>query len=59
MRRNVETAQAIVRRVVPALRLERDCSCRHAVENAINTPAGLIPPQTRQKLDLLIGKYIR
>ena len=59
VRRNVETAQAIVRRVVPALALERDCSCRHAVENAINTPAGLIPPQTRQKLDLLIGKYIR
>jgi 5'-methylthioadenosine phosphorylase len=59
VRRNVETAQAIVRRVVPALALGRDCSCRHAVENAINTPAGLIPPQTRQKLDLLIGKYIR
>ncbi len=59
VRRNVETAQAIVRRVVPALALGRDCSCHHAVENAINTPAGLIPPQTRQKLDLLIGKYIR
>ncbi len=58
VRRNVETAQAIVRRVVPALDLARDCSCRHAVEHAINTPAELIPPETKQKLDLLIGRYL-
>jgi 5'-methylthioadenosine phosphorylase len=58
VRRNVETAQAIVRRVVPALDLERDCGCRHAVENAVNTPPELIPAATKEKLDLLIGKYI-
>jgi len=59
VRRNVETAQAIVRRVVPVLDLERDCVCRHAVENAINTPANLIPPATKERLDLLLGKYLR
>ncbi len=58
VRRNVETAQAMVRRVVPALDLERDCGCRHAVEHAINTPAELIPEGTKQKLDLLIGRYL-
>jgi 5'-methylthioadenosine phosphorylase len=58
VRRNVETAQAMVRRVVPALDLERDCPCRHAVENAVNTPPELIPQGTKEKLDLLIGKYI-
>jgi 5'-methylthioadenosine phosphorylase len=58
VRRNVETAQAIVRRVVPALELGRDCSCRHAVASAINTPAELIPEGTKKKLDLLIGKYL-
>jgi 5'-methylthioadenosine phosphorylase len=58
VRRNVETAQAIVRRVVPALDLERDCGCRHAVEHAINTPAELIPEGTKEKLELLIGGYI-
>jgi 5'-methylthioadenosine phosphorylase len=57
--RNVETAQSIVRRVVGALDLERDCGCRHAVQFAINTPADLIPEQTKQKLDLLIGKYLK
>jgi 5'-methylthioadenosine phosphorylase len=59
VKRNVETAQAIVRRVVAALDQQRDCSCRHAVEHAINTPAELIPQATRDKLDLLIGKYLR
>ena len=59
VRRNVETAQAIVRRVVPALDLQADCACRHAVEFAINTPAELIPAATKDKLDLLIGKYLR
>ena len=59
VRRNVETAQAIVRRVVPALDLEADCSCRHAVQFAINTPAELIPADTKRRLELLIGKYVR
>jgi 5'-methylthioadenosine phosphorylase len=58
VRRNVATAQAIVRRAVVALDQQRDCSCRHAVEFAINTPADLIPPATKQKLDLLIGRYL-
>ena len=59
VRRNVDTAQAIVRRVVGALDLSRDCElCNHAVEHAINTPADLIPAATREKLDLLIGRYL-
>jgi 5'-methylthioadenosine phosphorylase len=44
--------------VVGALDQERDCACRHAVEFAINTPAELIPAATKEKLDLLIGKYL-
>jgi len=58
VQRNVATAQAVVKHVVAALDQGRDCSCRHAVEFAINTPADLIPPATKDKLDLLIGKYI-
>ncbi len=58
VRRNVETAQDIVRRVVPTLDEQRDCGCRHAVEFAINTPAELIPEGTKRKLDLLIGRYL-
>jgi 5'-methylthioadenosine phosphorylase len=58
VKRNVETAQAIVRSVIPSLDLDCDCGCRHAVEHAINTPAELIPQATKDKLDLLIGKYL-
>ena len=58
VRRNVETAQAIVRSAIPALDLGCDCGCRHSVEFAINTPAELIPQGTKDKLDLLIGKYL-
>ncbi len=57
--RNVETAQAIVRRAAVALHGERDCGCRHAVAHAITTPAELIPQATKDKLELLIGKYLR
>ena len=59
MHRNVEMAQAIVRGVIPALDLESDCGCRHALATAIVTPGELIPATTREKLDLLIGSYIR
>lgn len=59
VQRNVATAQAIVKKVVADLDQERDCVCRHAVEFAINTPAELVPRATKDKLDLLIGKYLR
>ena len=58
VRRNVETAQAIVRSVIPALDLESDCACRHALEFAIMTPGELIPEATKEKLDLFMGKYM-
>jgi len=56
--KNVETAQRIVRDTVGALQHDRDCTCRHAVENAINTPHHLIPQETKEKLELLIGEYL-
>lgn len=59
VRRNVETARALVRRAVKELDGERECACRHALEDAVTTPAELIPEATKDKLDLLIGKYLR
>jgi 5'-methylthioadenosine phosphorylase len=58
MRRNVSTAQAIIREAVSRFPLKRDCPCAEALKDAIMTPAELIPPTTRQALELLIGKYI-
>ena len=35
-----------------------DCSCAHALEGAINTPAEAIPTETRERIELLAGRYL-
>jgi 5'-methylthioadenosine phosphorylase len=35
------------------------CECQSALKDAIITNPGAIPPSTREKLDLLIGKYLK
>jgi 5'-methylthioadenosine phosphorylase len=40
---------------VPA---ERACRCGSALADAILTARDKIPAETRQKLDLLVGKYL-
>lgn len=58
IRQNVETARRIIRAAVPAIAGQRTCGCGQALKNAIMTAPHLIPPATRQSLDLIIGKYI-
>ncbi len=38
---------------------QRSCICPTALENAIITNPAVIPDETREKLDLLIGKYLK
>ncbi len=56
--RNTETAQEAVRRLVASLPDEVECSCQHALRDAIITQRDRIPPATREKLDLLVSKYL-
>jgi 5'-methylthioadenosine phosphorylase len=58
LRGNVATAKKIVSLSVGQLGGKRDCECATALQTAIVTAPELIPPQTRAKLDLLIGKYL-
>lgn len=37
---------------------EGDCACRHALEFAIVTDRATIPPATRERLELIAGKYL-
>jgi 5'-methylthioadenosine phosphorylase len=55
--KNAATAQKIVRLAINALDPAADCSCHHALKNAIMTAPNAMRPATRQKLKLLIGKY--
>jgi 5'-methylthioadenosine phosphorylase len=58
LNKNVETAKAIIRHAVSNIPETRACPCASSLQYAIMTPAGLIPEATKQKLGLLIGKYI-
>lgn len=55
---NTEVAQKAVSLLVQNLK-DADCACRHALKDAIITQPERIPVETRRKLDLLIGKYLK
>jgi 5'-methylthioadenosine phosphorylase len=57
LNKNTDIAQQAIRNIVNANNL-RDCDCNHALANALITNPQLIPPSTRQKLDLLVKKYL-
>jgi 5'-methylthioadenosine phosphorylase len=61
LRRNVENAKSIIRRAVAALPRERGgkCDCARGLENTIVTRPDLIPPEVKERLRLLISKYIK
>jgi 5'-methylthioadenosine phosphorylase len=59
LKKNISLAKKIIRTVVPKISAERKCICAQALKNAIMTEAGAIPPETRKKLELLVGKYLK
>ena len=59
LHRNTERAQEAVRIVVNNLPIDRSCGCENALADAIITRPDAIPTETRQKLDLLVGKYLK
>jgi len=56
--KNVATAKKIIKEVVPLLSKERKCSCSEALKYSIVTDKKLIPEHTKEKLDIIIGKYL-
>jgi len=57
--RNIENSQKIVRAAVRSLPAERNCKCASALAHAILTDRKRIPPATKKKLTLLVGKYLK
>lgn len=55
---NESAIRDAVRHAVETMPDARACDCEHAVEGAINTSPGAIPPATRDRLDLLVGDYL-
>ena len=58
LNKNTEIAQDAIRNLVRKLNRERACSCGQALATALITSPKVIPAETRNKLDLLVGKYL-
>ena len=56
--KNAENAATVVRNAVASMPANRNCKCGTALAHAILTERDKIPPATREKLRLIIGKYL-
>jgi 5'-methylthioadenosine phosphorylase len=57
--KNISIAKQIIQIVVPQISNKRTCPCAQALKNAMMTDTSIIPPETRKKLELLVGKYLK
>jgi 5'-methylthioadenosine phosphorylase len=58
MRNNVNLTKDIIKHAITKIPFIRRCSCKNAMENAIVTQQDIIPHEQKEKLSLIIGKYI-
>ncbi len=58
LNQNTAVAQQAIRNLVGGLQ-PSECTCQHALADALITAPNRIPPETRQRLDLLVGKYLK
>jgi 5'-methylthioadenosine phosphorylase len=57
--RNAENACKVVAASVAGMPAERECKCGSALAHALITDPNAVPVDTRKKLELLVGKYLR
>jgi 5'-methylthioadenosine phosphorylase len=58
LQRNVQLAQEVITRTVPQLQGMRTCPCSTALQTAIITDRAMIPTIVRERLGLLIDRYL-
>ena len=58
LRKNADNAKKIIRLAVGRIPERRDCPCASALKTAIITAPEMIPAEQKEKLNLLIGKYL-
>ena len=58
LQQNTENARKLIPRVIQTLPVERTCKCGSALKHAIITDPAAIPAEAKQRLGLLLGKYI-
>jgi len=58
LQQNTDVIREIIRRAVTRIPDERTCACASALRTAIVTSPDAIPPETKKRLQMIIGKYI-
>jgi len=58
LNKNTEIAQEAIQNLVRGLSPKRDCDCGQALAGALITRKDVTPPATRDKVDLLVRKYL-
>jgi 5'-methylthioadenosine phosphorylase len=58
LNQNAKTAQQVIARAVEQLPVQRTCECARALATAIITRPDAITAEARQRLGLLVGKYL-
>jgi 5'-methylthioadenosine phosphorylase len=58
IRDNVTMAKNIIRHAIHRIDDDRPCPCASALQYAIITDRSMIPEATREKLELIVGKYL-
>lgn len=58
LNKNVETSKKIIKEAVGNIPTDRSCPCSTAMNNAIITAPESIPAETKERLKLIIGKYV-
>jgi 5'-methylthioadenosine phosphorylase len=59
LKKNVDTAKGIIKESTSLINSERKCHCPKSLEGAIITDPKVITEETKKRLGLLIGKYIK
>lgn len=59
LNKNTTIAQEAIRSLVGSIKEERKCECGYALATAIITHPDVIPPETREKLNLLVNRYLK
>jgi 5'-methylthioadenosine phosphorylase len=58
LNRNVQRAKDTIAALVPAIASTRACTCGDALQSSVMTVQDLVPPEVKQKLEPLIGRYL-
>jgi 5'-methylthioadenosine phosphorylase len=58
LNRNTKIAQEAVHNLVNNVKPERQCDCGYALASALITDPDVIPPETQERLSILVDKYL-